>query len=441
MIKNLFLIAALIALSPLLLPAQTLQNVTDNGNTTHNKIISYNPVGMEVIGTYGSPAYLVIDQTANSGGKRWRFGHTGGAPGFGSFDISNVTDNLIPFSIAANGFTGIGTTTPVSLLELSSGTPKFTLSPVAYSGNYRSSFGTRSGAQAYLTFGNNALNEMRIGNTGVGGYLNIYTNNTKELTDESDGNLAMHFAANGSVGVATTSPSQKLTVNGNLNVDNATGGNYMGFGIPNHSEYATIGTMYSSGGLVLAHGLKPKTNAAQLIFSHPTMSRNAIVLGDGFTDGGIKFYAKASSTETVGNVLADDPVMQITDGGRVGVGTTNPDEKLAVNGKIHAKEIRVDATGLPDYVFEADYQLPSLAETEAFIKKNKHLPEVPSAANVERNGLELGEMNKILLKKIEELTLHLIEKEKEINQLKATERKTKELEARLARLEGMVERK
>ncbi|MDQ7949894.1 MAG: hypothetical protein REI93_13665, partial [Pedobacter sp.] len=137
----------------------------------------------------------------------------------------------------------------------------------------------------------------------------------------------------------------------------------------------------------------------------------------------------------------DDPVMQITDGGRVGVGTTNPDEKLAVNGKIHAKEIRVDATGLPDYVFEADYQLPSLAETEAFIKKNKHLPEVPSAANVERNGLELGEMNKILLKKIEELTLHLIEKEKEINQLKATERKTKELEARLARLEGMVERK
>ncbi|MDQ7950163.1 MAG: tail fiber protein, partial [Cellulomonas sp.] len=121
--------------------------------------------------------------------------------------------------------------------------------------------------------------------------------------------------------------------------------------------------------------------------------------------------------------------MVITTSGSIGIGTPSPDEKLTVNGKIHAKEIRVDATGLPDYVFEADYQLPSLRETEAFIKKNKHLPEVPSAASVEKNGLELGEMNKILLKKIEELTLHLIEKEKTIERqemrLKAIEEKLK----------------
>jgi hypothetical protein len=99
--------------------------------------------------------------------------------------------------------------------------------------------------------------------------------------------------------------------------------------------------------------------------------------------------------------------------GNFGVGTALPDEKLTVNGKIHAKEIRVDVTGIPDYVFEDTYKLLSLNEIETFIKKNKHLPEVPSAVEVAQKGLELGEMNKILLKKIEELTLYMIELKKE----------------------------
>jgi hypothetical protein len=130
--------------------------------------------------------------------------------------------------------------------------------------------------------------------------------------------------------------------------------------------------------------------------------------------------------------------MRISPNGKVGIGTLSPDEKLTVNGKIHAKEIRVDATVMPDYVFEDNYKLASLTEIEAFIKKNKHLSEVPSAAEVEKNGLALGEMNKILLKKIEELTLHLIEKDKEIKQLQRTVDLSKELEARLARLERLI---
>jgi hypothetical protein len=115
--------------------------------------------------------------------------------------------------------------------------------------------------------------------------------------------------------------------------------------------------------------------------------------------------------------------------GNVGIGTKSPDEKLTVNGKVHAKEIRVDGNAMPDYVFEENYQLFSLKQTEAFIKKNKHLPEVPSAEEADKNGLELGEMNKLLLKKIEELTLHLIEKDKIIDRqelrLLAIEKKLK----------------
>jgi hypothetical protein len=101
--------------------------------------------------------------------------------------------------------------------------------------------------------------------------------------------------------------------------------------------------------------------------------------------------------------------------GNIGIGTTNPDVKLAVKGTVHAEEVKVNLNVPgPDYVFEPDYQLPSLTETEAYIKAHKHLPEVPSAKEMEANGINLSEMNMLLLRKVEELTLHLIEATKKI---------------------------
>ncbi len=100
----------------------------------------------------------------------------------------------------------------------------------------------------------------------------------------------------------------------------------------------------------------------------------------------------------------------------VGIGTIAPDEKLTVKGKIHTQEVRVDMSGplVPDYVFAEDYKLKSLQEVEDYIKENKHLPEIPSAQEIEKNGLMLAEMNMNLLKKIEELTLYSIEQNKKI---------------------------
>ncbi len=98
----------------------------------------------------------------------------------------------------------------------------------------------------------------------------------------------------------------------------------------------------------------------------------------------------------------------------VGIGTLTPQEKLSVNGKIRAKEIKVEATNWPDYVFKQNYDLMPLQQLETYIKANGHLPGVPSAQKAQQEGVELGEMNKILLKKIEELTLHLIEKDKQL---------------------------
>ena len=113
--------------------------------------------------------------------------------------------------------------------------------------------------------------------------------------------------------------------------------------------------------------------------------------------------------------------------GKVGIGTNSPDEKLTVNGTVHAKEVRVDlSVPGPDYVFEPDYELRSLEEIAQFIQNEKHLPEVPSAKEMESNGVELGDMNMLLLKKIEELTLHLIDLKREQEILKSENLKLKE---------------
>jgi hypothetical protein len=106
--------------------------------------------------------------------------------------------------------------------------------------------------------------------------------------------------------------------------------------------------------------------------------------------------------------------------GNLGIGTKNPDKTLTVNGTIHAKEVQVDVNiPVPDYVFEKSYKLPELKIIEAYVNQNKHLPEIPSAKEMEENGLNLKEMNLLLLKKIEELTLYVIDQQKQIDQLKA----------------------
>jgi hypothetical protein len=111
--------------------------------------------------------------------------------------------------------------------------------------------------------------------------------------------------------------------------------------------------------------------------------------------------------------------------GNVGIGTETPREKLSVNGKIRAKEIKVETANWPDYVFSNSYHLPTLQETEKHIKEKGHLPGIPTAEEVNAHGIALGEMNAKLLQKIEELTLHIIELSKtvqkqqnEINNLK-----------------------
>ncbi|WP_166921430.1 hypothetical protein [Flavobacterium poyangense] len=121
--------------------------------------------------------------------------------------------------------------------------------------------------------------------------------------------------------------------------------------------------------------------------------------------------------------------LAIVANGNVGIGSINPDEKLTVKGKIHAEEVRVDLSVPADYVFQkyytgkselkSDYVMPTLAEVEKYTKENNHLPNVPSAQEIKDKGLQLGEMSNVLLQKIEELTLYVIEQNKKIEVLEA----------------------
>ena len=114
--------------------------------------------------------------------------------------------------------------------------------------------------------------------------------------------------------------------------------------------------------------------------------------------------------------------LRITTDGKVGIGTSSPSEKLEVNGNtrvhgnIESKKVKVTASpgSVPDYVFSPNYELSTLAEVEAFIKANSHLPNIPNAAAIETNGQDVGDLQLKLLEKIEELTLHMIEMEKTI---------------------------
>ncbi|MDI9258258.1 MULTISPECIES: hypothetical protein [Flavobacterium] len=136
--------------------------------------------------------------------------------------------------------------------------------------------------------------------------------------------------------------------------------------------------------------------------------------GDYAPGVGHKLSVQGGSAFIEGNIITH---------GNIGIGSTtfvdgSDSYRLSVKGALRADRVRVYTTWA-DYVFFKDYSLPSLEEVEQHIKVKGHLKDIPSAKEVEANGIELGEMNKLLLQKIEELTLYMIEMNKEITALKS----------------------
>jgi hypothetical protein len=103
----------------------------------------------------------------------------------------------------------------------------------------------------------------------------------------------------------------------------------------------------------------------------------------------------------------------------VGIGTTSPQAKLEVKGKIIATEVLIqNMDDFADFVFDKNYRLPTLNEVKTYIKDNGHLPDIPSSEDVKIKGMSLVEMQVKLLQKVEELTLYTIKQQDEIKSLK-----------------------
>ncbi len=187
---------------------------------------------------------------------------------------------------------------------------------------------------------------------------------------------------NGNIGIGTNTPRSIL----NIKTNNSNGAI---ISIEKHTSNQIIG------GLRFGSGYD-NFNAWSGIEAHAT---------GGLDQQDLRFY-------TTYGIRAER--MRINQHGNVGIGTNNPGAwRLAVNGKVRAKEIKVE-TGWADFVFYEDYKLPTLTEVENHIKANGHLKDIPSAKEVAKNGIFLGEMNAKLLQKIEELTLYTIAQEKKL---------------------------
>jgi hypothetical protein len=204
------------------------------------------------------------------------------------------------------------------------------------------------------------------------------------------------YTASDKIGIGTASPTVKLDVIGTANFSTPTGGYTISLG-GSGGDYGSIGYNQQYGNTSGAYTYKVNDYASFLKFFL----------------GGFDFFT--APIGTAGTAVSYTNVMRITQTGNVGIGTSNPDEKLTVNGKIHSKEVKVDVSiPVPDYVFDVDYKLTDLDALKVYINKNHHLPEIPPAAQMEKEGINLSDMNMKLLKKVEELTLYIIQKDEQL---------------------------
>lgn len=261
-------------------------------------------------------------------------------------------------------------------------------------------------------------------------------------TSPSTGNLFIN-GTNGNIGLGTTSPSSKFQINsGDIFLNSSIGKLIVGT-VANFNDSSYNWAIKSERPFLIASSTLPTLQIRSTVpggfgfldlaiapndYGFSNNSKKGDVVLRGYTTGSMIINCQGSGNIKFTTISDNLPTtvskvqMLITKTGNIGIGTETPDAKLAVNGMIHSKEVLVDLLGWPDYVFENEYDLKSLNEVEQFIKDNGHLPNVPSAAQVEEEGIELGEMAKIQQEKIEELTLYIIE------QNKVNEKQTKEIE-------------
>ncbi|GGH79770.1 hypothetical protein HNQ91_005009 [Filimonas zeae] len=333
--------------------------ITSTGNSTAGMTPVTNISalsGYKISGNIANLAQNGITFTSGFGGGAAIGFYRGSSYNTGIDFYTNTTANasaggmIHRMRLNEQGNLGLGTTTPVYKIH-SYAAANTTIASALIAGEYFGPIiGVKSSTSSYY-----ALNVV---------------NNLLQPEVNGQGTSLLYVRADGNVGIGTSTPANKLYVNGNMGISGPI--------------YMPGGTLYSD-----------VNNMASL------------------HNGGFVWANTANTTSKM--VLGSDATLSLY--GNMYIGTTNNQKDLNVNGKIKTRKVTVTQTNWPDYVFDSSYQLKPLHQVEKFITANKHLPEVPSAATVAKEGIDLGDNQVVLLKKIEELTLYIIQQNKRIESL------------------------
>jgi hypothetical protein len=270
-------------------------------------------------------------------------------------------------------------------------------------------------AQSWNLAGNaNATNASRLGATVAGVNLSVFAGNVERMRI---------LGASGNVGIGTIAPATRLHVVGTTRLQGATGI----IGTTTITGNASVsGTTSLTGDLFVPANIRNNNTAgAQIVKISTTAGSDCGIQfnrpGVGFFDfrmvnigGNLRWQGSTDEFATINNEFMN---LNLSNG-NLGIGASPGTAKLSVCGTVRCTELRVE-TGWCDYVFAKDYKLRPLEEVEAFIEENHHLPDIDPGVSIETDGLNVGEMSAKMIKKIEELTLYVIQQN---NRIKALEK-------------------